>query len=263
MYFINMKNKKLILDIFNKFHKPEYLEIDPLLVVHRFSGKSNIEIIGLLAASLAYGRVDIIIRSIEKVLFISDNNLKEFSLNTSYIQKKRKLANFKHRFNDGEDIALLLETIKLIYKEFGSIEKLFYYSFSKSDGKMKSSMENFCSVFLNTAKKIYGSDKKSFAYFFPKPSKGSGCKRLNMYFRWMIRKSDGIDFGIWKKADPSILIIPVDVHVARVGKLFNLTDRKNSDWKTAEEITDSLRKLDPSDPVKFDFSLCRFGMVEM
>lgn len=258
-----MKNKKLILDIFKKYHKSKYLEIDPLIIVHRYSEKSQIEMVGLLAASLAYGRVDIIIRSIEKVLFISGNNLKDFTINTSYSHKKRKLANFKHRFNDGEDIALLLESIKLIYKKFGSLEELFYHSFSKSNGTLKDSMENFCSTFLNTANKIHGSNKKSFAYFFPKPSKGSGCKRLNMYFRWMIRKSDDIDFGIWEKADPSILIIPVDVHVARVGKLFNLTNRKNSDWKTAEEITASLRKLDIKDPVKFDFSLCRFGMVEM
>ncbi len=258
-----MKNKKLILDIFKKYHNPKYLEIDPLLVVHRYKDSKDIEIVGLLAASLAYGRVDIIIRSIEKVLFICNDDLKTFALNTPYSTKKRKLANFKHRFNDGNDIALLLESIKVIYKKFGSLEKLFYHSFSKGNGTMKETMEEFCNTFLETSYKINKTSKSSFAYFFPKPSKGSGCKRMNMYFRWMIRKKDGIDFGIWKKADPSMLIIPVDVHVARVGKQFELTNRKNSDWKTAEEITSSLRMLDSKDPIKFDFSLCRFGMVEM
>lgn len=258
-----MKHKKLILDIYTKYHNPNYLEIDPLLVVHRYKDKKDIEIVGLLAASLAYGRVDIIIRSIEKVLFICNDDLTDFVLNTSYTIKKRKLSNFKHRFNDGEDIALLLESIKIIYKNFGSLEKLFYHSVSNSNGTMKETMEQFCSTFLETAKKIEKVTKPSFAYFFPRPSKGSGCKRMNMYFRWMIRENDGIDFGIWKNADPSILIIPVDVHVARVGKEFALTKRKNSDWKTAEEITAALKKLDPKDPIKFDFSLCRFGMVEM
>lgn len=258
-----MKNKKLIQEIYNKYHDPKYLEIDPLLVVHRFTKKKDIEIVGLLAASLAYGRVDIIIRSIEKVLNICNDNIADFALNSSYSAKKQKLRDFKHRFNDGEDIALLLESIKIIYKKYGSIESLYYSSFKHSNGSMKDTMNNFCSAFLTTAEKINKSPKSSFAYFFPKPLKGSGCKRLNMYFRWMVRKEDGIDFGIWEKADPSMLIVPVDVHVARVGQKFDLTARKNSDWKTAEEITSSLKKLDPTDPVKYDFSLCRFGMVEM
>lgn len=258
-----MKHKKLIQQIYNKYHDSKYLEIDPLLVVHRFKNKKDIEIVGLLAASLAYGRVDIIIKSIEKILFICNDKLSDFTLNSSYSIKKQKLRDFKHRFNDGEDIALLLESIKIIYKKYGSLESLFYLSFKNSDGSMKETMNNFCDTFLKTAKEINKSHKSSFSYLFPKPSKGSGCKRLNMYFRWMIRKEDGIDFGIWEKGDPSILIIPVDVHVARVGQKFELTTRKNSDWKTAEEITSTLRKLDPTDPVKYDFSLCRFGMVEM
>lgn len=258
-----MKHKALIHKIYKRYHDPKFLEIDPLLVVHRFKTSSEIEIVGLLASSLAYGRVDIIIRSIEKVLAICNDNLQNFTLNTSYTIKKSKLSNFKHRFNDGTDIALLLESTKNIYKKYGSIENLFYHSFNHSNGTMKETMENFCKEFLNTADKIHKTSKSSFNYFFPLPSKGSGCKRLNMYFRWMIREEDGIDFGIWKDADPSILIIPVDVHVARVGLQFGLTSRKNSDWKTAEEITSSLRKLDPHDPIKFDFSLCRFGMIEM
>lgn len=259
-----MKHKKLILDIYNKYHDSKYLEIDPLLVVHRFKNKKDIEIVGLLSSSLAYGRVDIIIRSIEKVLFICDDNLTNFVLETTFSQKKKKLIGFKHRFNDGDDIALLLESTKVIYKNFGSLENLFNEGLRQSNGTMKETMEFFCSTFLETAFNINKKqESRSFAYFFPKPSKGSGCKRLNMYFRWMIRKRDGIDFGIWENANPSMLIIPVDVHVARVGQKFELTTRKNSDWKTAEEITNSLRKLDPKDPVKFDFSLCRFGMVEM
>lgn len=258
-----MKYKKLILDIYKKYHSPKYLEIDPLLVVHRFNKKKDIEIVGLLSASLAYGRVNIIIKSIEKILFAANNDLSDFTLNTTFNRKQKILKEFKHRFNDGEDIALLLESIKLIYEQYGSMEKLFYFCLKKGDGTMKSTMEFFCTAFINTAKKIYGTEKSSFLYFFPKPSKGSGCKRLNMYFRWMIRENDGIDFGIWKKADPSILLIPVDVHVTRIGQLFKLSTRKNSDWKTAEEITSALIEIDPKDPVKFDFSLCRFGMIEM
>ena len=103
-------------------------------------------------------------------------------------------------------------------------------------------------------------NQKSFNYLFPDPEGGSACKRMNMYFRWMIRKNDGIDFGMWKHIPSSILVMPVDVHVARIARMFGLTLRKNPDWKMAEEITKTLKKLDPDDPVKYDFSLCRYGM---
>lgn len=258
---MSQKSLKTTLDaIYKKYHSLRFLGSDPLVCVHRFSQPLQIEIVGLLASCLAYGRVERIIYSIERILKIACDDLVSFVKNTTFYEKKKSLYGFKHRFNTGDDIAILLETVKCILSEYGSIGNLIYTFISEDTCTMKNVLSKFTRSITIYKDLIERNHLKSFSYLIPAPEKGSACKRLNMYFRWMIRKSDGIDFGIWNNISPSMLIIPVDIHVAKIARYLNLSARKNADWKMAEEITDNLLQIEPDDPVKYDFSLCRYGM---
>ncbi|MGD9201626.1 MAG: TIGR02757 family protein [Chitinispirillia bacterium] len=255
------KKLKAKLDvIYKKYHSPRFLRSDPLIIVHRFHEPLQIEIVGLLASCLAYGRVETIIFSIESILKRAGNDLLSFVLNTSYTEKKKNLYGFKHRFNTGIDIAILLETVKCILSEYGSIGNLINKFNSEETYAMKNVLSKFTHKINFYKDLIVKNHLRSFSYLIPYPERGSACKRMNMYFRWMIRRNDGIDFGIWQDIPPSILVIPVDIHVAKIARYLHLSKRKKADWKMAEEITESLRKVDPGDPIKYDFSLCRYGM---
>jgi len=256
------KNK--IIEMYEKYHKPEFLKIDPLCVVHEFEEDENLEIVALLSASLAYGKVAMIIKSIREILRLTENDPLGYSKNSTLKDKEKLFADFKHRFNTGEDIALLFEIFSKIHKEYGSLKNFSKDVFVETETKnMYEFMTAFASHFLNEAAKIKNDVPYGFKYMFPLPEKKSACKRLNMFFRWMVREDDGIDLGLWSDIPKSILQIPVDTHVLKVSKKLKLTTRKQADWRASEEITNNLRKISPDDPVKFDFSLCRYGMVEL
>ncbi len=252
--------KRKLNSIYKKYHKPEYLELDPLVCVRKFRDTRDIEIAGLLASCLSYGRVEQIIRSVDSIITIMDNQPYSFCVNTSYKLKKSKFRGFKHRFNTGDDIAALLEAAKLAIREQGTLQVLFLSGLQQPNHTFKHAAHNF----TQSLKKYAGkSHNDSFSYLLPSPMSGSACKRLAMYFRWMVRPDDGIDFGVWKSVSPGILVIPLDVHVGRVAVELGMTKRKNLDWKAAEEITSFLRTINPEDPVIYDFSLCRYGMLRM
>jgi uncharacterized protein (TIGR02757 family) len=125
-------------------------------------------------------------------------------------------------------------------------------------------LEKFVQMILDTKVAIPSTSSQApsnFKFLLPLPSRGSACKRLNLFLRWMVRPDDGIDFGIWKKISPSQLIIPLDTHVARIARRIGLTRRTSADWKTALEVTHALRQLDSADPVKYDFAICKLGML--
>jgi uncharacterized protein (TIGR02757 family) len=248
-------------DIFQKYHKPEYLRLDPLLCVHAFAERQEREIAGLVASVLAYGRAEIIIRNCNTLFEKTGNEISAFATTTSYSEKKKLFKGFKHRFNDHIDMALLFQIIGEIIKEYGTIEGLFVASAEKSLS-MKVLLHNFSIAVKKRGERIFGCSKKSFEYLFPSPESGSACKRLNMYLRWMVRRDDSIDFGLWRRVSSSLLIIPVDTHIASLARELKLTTRKSADWAMAEEITARLRRFDPDDPVRYDFSLCRVGMVD-
>lgn len=254
--------KKTLDDIYKEYHHPKLLGLDPLVCVRKFNRGDERETVGLIAASLAYGRVEIIVRSIN---IIVDDVMRgdpiNFITNTSYKVKSNALKNFKHRFNTGEDIAALCESMKNIIAQYGSIEKCFCDCMNNHNENLKDALTQFTNIIKNYAQKNCNVPS-NINYLIPSPIKGSACKRLLMYLRWMIRDDDGIDFGVWKSIDPKILIIPVDTHVAKIARELKLTNRKIADWKMAEEITAALRKFSPNDPVKYDFSLCHYGMVD-
>lgn len=257
-----MESLKNILETtYNLYHKPEFLRLDPLQCVHEFTDNRDIEVAGLIAAVLAYGRAEIIIRNIT-VLFerISRQPFK-FTLNTTFKEKQATFKGFKHRFNDGQDMAILFECIAECIRQHGSLEGGFTSYGLQNELSLKGRLDAFTGEFKKIGKSIAKKVPPSFAYLLPSPSSGSACKRMNMFLRWMVRKPDQIDFGIWNTVSPSILIIPVDTHVAKLGRQMNFTKRNTADWRMAEEITAGLRNYDSTDPVRYDFSLCRVGML--
>jgi uncharacterized protein (TIGR02757 family) len=236
------------------------MRMDPVEYVHAVSGKANRELAGLLASSLAYGRVETIRANIQELFAITGNDLCSFVDTVPYTEKRRMLFGFKHRFNDGADMALLCESLRNARAEYGSLEALFVSGIQLGD--MHGTLTAFTGSLRSYAQHSAGQIASSFAYLLPRPENGSACKRLNMFLRWMVRRNDGIDLGLWTEVDPCMLIMPVDTHVAAVARTLMLTARKTVDWRMAEEITAALKKINPSDPVKYDFSLCRAGMID-
>jgi uncharacterized protein (TIGR02757 family) len=256
--------KETIESIYRKYHNYEYLmkykDTDPLVCVRRFNDAANREIVGLVASALARGRRETIVRSINELIDgAMGGKPAAFVKDVSYREKRRALVNFKHRFNDGEDIAALLEATNVLIRRYGSLGNCFSDCLTRSSGQFKGALALFVDEINKGALTNDGVFRPGFV---PSPSSGSACKRLALYLRWMVRK-DGIDLGVWKDVPASILVIPVDTHVAKIAKHYELTGRTTSvGWKMAEEITAALRKFDSEDPVRYDFSLCHAGMED-
>ncbi len=256
------------LDMLYRTYEKGFLESDPLSFVHRYTSDEDREIVGLIASSLAYGRVAGIKKSVERVLSVMGGEPARFIGGFRPRVEGRLFKDFRHRFNVGNDISCLLYFARQMIETGGSIGGFFMRGYSSSDKNIKEALTRFSSsvLSLDTAG-IYGSGglpaSAGVRFFFPSPAGGSPCKRLNLYLRWMVRRGDGLDFGIWRGISPSKLVIPLDTHIARIASYLGLTTRKSRDWKMAEEITASLARLDPRDPVKYDFALCRLGILEV
>jgi len=251
-----------------KAYDREFLSSDPLYYLHEFSASSDREIVGLIASSLAYGRVAGIKKSIEKVLAVMEGDPTGFVLNFRPHVEGGLFKGFRHRFNVGDDISCLLYFARQMIEQSGSIGGFFMRGYATDDKNIKKALLTFTAgVLALDSVPVYGSgqlpEKAGVRFFFPSPLGGSPCKRLNLYLRWMVRRADGIDFGIWQDVSPSKLVVPLDTHIARISVNLGLTSRKSRDWKMAEEITESLKCLDPEDPIKYDFALCRLGILDM
>lgn len=257
---MNSAISQKIHDTFRKFHSPDFLHMDPLCLVRIHKTPHQKEVAGLIASALAYGRVEQIIRSVETIMTRVDNDPFGFAKDTAFAEKKKRLSGFVHRFNTGTDIALLLEATGRTLHRYGSLEEAFGTP-SIQGGTMREYADRFCDRLLRSVGNVVAERSRSFGYLLAKPSAGSACKRLNMYFRWMVRDDDGIDCGVWNSIPTSMLIMPLDAHTGAAARHLGLTRRTTCNWKTAEEVTESLRTIDPVDPVRFDFSLCRMGMI--
>lgn len=255
LIFMPKITKEVIESIYRRYHHPRYLGLDPLVCVRRFGDAASREIVGLFASALARGRVEIIVHNINLIIDdVMGGDPVSFAMGTSYAEKRRALAGFKHRFNDGDDVAALLEAVKVLVGRYGALGECFRGCVARSGGQMKAALTFFTD-------ELKGVLKGNAMSLIPSPANGSACKRMALYLRWMVRKDDGIDLGVWKGIPASILLIPVDTHVAQIARHYGLTSRSAADWKMSEEITAALRKFDPKDPVRFDFALCHAGMV--
>jgi uncharacterized protein (TIGR02757 family) len=169
-----------------------------------------------------------------------------------------------HRWTRGRDLVALLWIIRQMLERSGSIERFFVEGLDASDPDVERALNSFSYRALSLdLRAAYGRRppvRGGVRYFFPRPSAGSACKRLNLFLRWMVRR-DEVDLGVWASIPPSKLIVPLDTHVIRLGRCLRLTRYTSPGWRMASEITASLRAIDPDDPVRFDFSLCHVGMM--
>lgn len=240
-----------------EYNQPSFIKDDPVSIPHMFSQQADIEIAGFFAAVFAWGNRTIIIKKSRELMQAMDLSPHQFILHHTDNDLK-KLLSFKHRTFNTTDLLYFIEFLQFHYSKHPSLESAFTLGMIPNDDTTENALTGFHHYFFSL-EHVPARTRKHIAT----PEKNSTCKRLNMFLRWMVRPDDGgVDFGIWKNISPAQLICPIDLHVARVAKRFNLLSRKQIDWQAAIELTTHLRKLDPNDPVKYDFALFGLGVVE-
>ncbi len=240
------------------YNRPAFIKDDPICVPHDFSKKQDIEIAGFFASIFAWGNRTTIISKSRELMQLMDHRPHEFCLHHSDAELK-KLLGFKHRTFNSTDLLYFIAFLQFHYSRYNSLEDAFLMNpDQRASFTVENNLIHFHEYFFSL-EHVPPRTKKHIAT----PYKGSTCKRLNMFLRWMVRTdTKGVDFGLWKKIRPAQLVCPIDLHVARVAKRFHILERKQIDWQAALELTAYLRTLDPQDPVKYDFALFGLGVIE-
>jgi uncharacterized protein (TIGR02757 family) len=237
---------------------------DPVHIVRRYPRPDDREIVGFCAAALAFGRVASVLQSIESLLRVMGSQPAAFVRDFDAARDRVPLEPLVHRWIRGRDLAALLVILQRMLREAGSIEAFFSVGDDPSQPDLSTALDSFSQRALETdLRPVYGVHRPKrlgVCYFFPRPSAGSACKRLNLFLRWMVRH-DAIDLGVWKTITPARLVVPLDTHVIRLGRCLRLTRYASPGWKMAADLTASLRAIDPEDPIRYDFSLCHVGMM--
>lgn len=237
-----------------QYEHPQFLKSDPLQVPHRFSKKEDIEISAFLTATIAWGNRKSIINNASRMMELMDNAPHDFVLghNEEHLELLRA---FIHRTFNGEDLCYFVKALQNIYRHHKGLEAVFTTYQAKSS--LQPAIARFKEVFFELP------HQPRTAKHVSNPEKGSAAKRINMFLRWMVRPADkGVDFGLWKGISPGKLSCPLDVHSGNVARKLNLLKRKQNDAKALQELDKKLRKLDPGDPVKYDFALFGLGVFE-
>jgi len=236
---------------------------DPIQIVRRFVRSDDREVVGFIASALAFGRVSSVLQSIERVLAATGPRPADFIRRFHPVRDGKPFAGIVHRWTRGPDIVALLWVLHQMLERSGSIEAFFLEGYDPAAEDVESALESFSRRALALdLKAAYGRvrGRPGVCYFFPRASAGSGCKRLNLFLRWMVRR-DALDLGVWTRVSPAKLVVPLDTHVIRVGRCLRLTSYTSPGWRMARDITASLRRIDADDPVKYDFALCHLGMM--
>lgn len=249
-------------DLYDRFERRRDVA-DPVHCVRGYVDPADQEVAGFCAAALAFGRVASVLRSVEALLAAMGPSPAAFVRRFDPARDDTGIGGITHRWTRGVDLVALLWILRQMIEQRGSLESFFLDGYRSDADDVAPALESFCgrAVAMNLDK-VYGTDpRRGVAYFFPRPSRGSGCKRINLFLRWMVRR-DRLDLGAWRRVDPAKLIVPLDTHVIRVGQCLRLTRYRSPGWAMAREITESLRRFDRVDPVKYDFALCHLGMME-
>ncbi len=237
---------------------------DPLELVLRYQIPEDQEVVGLLAAAFAYGRADLVVRNVSGVLVkIGSSPHRYLRDEFDVSEASSRFAGFSHRFQKTPELVALLRRISNAIRAHGSLGKLFEATHVKADETVRDSLQRFVEALIGPP---YPDESlqvtRGLRYLLSSPADGSACKRMNLYLRWMVRTTSP-DLGLWRFVDPASLIMPLDTHIQRITTFLGLNRRKSTDWRTAEALTAALRRLDRSDPVKYDFAICRLGILSL
>lgn len=258
----------LVKELFEKLYDLPVLTTriknDPIEFPHLYTDSRDIELAGFIASSLAFGRIELFKPVIRKLLsFADDGRLYDYVIAFDPDTDGKSFDTLYYRMCKGRDIACMIFMLREAIRKYGTIGNLFYSCYDASDNII-GALQRFVDILKDIdTTPVYGSNirPRGLLQLIPSPDNGGPCKRLNMFLRWMIRPNDGIDFGLWNKISPSVLIIPLDVHIGRICKNLKMTERKSANWAMAEEITDKFRKISPEDPLKYDFAICHLGIT--
>jgi uncharacterized protein (TIGR02757 family) len=237
---------------------------DPIQIVRRYTRRDDQEVVGFCAAALAFGRVAGVLQTVETLTRVMGPEPAAYVRAFDPKAPHPELRAMVHRWTRGADLVALLWLLRQMIDRSGSIEAFFLEGYDPDAVDLGGALDSFSRRALALdVRAVYGKrapKRTGVCYFFPRPSAGSGCKRLNLFLRWMVRR-DAVDLGAWTRLPPAKLIVPLDTHVIRLGRCLGLTRYTSPGWRMAAEITASLRAIDPADPVRFDFSLCHVGMM--
>jgi len=247
----------------------ERLAADPVAYPRRYVNRRDQEVAGVLAATLAYGRVTLFGAVLDTLFSRLDAHGGPAHVVTHFDPEtmREELGSLRYRFNTGVDWLLLLGALHRIYTEMESLEDLLLPAGDAIEDGLIRLVDRLRVEVVASAADCgvtatgFEALPRGIRYLLPSPRSGSACKRWNLFLRWMIRPaSDGVDLGLWTKVSPRALVVPLDTHVLRIARFIGLTSRRDGSWRTALEVTDALRVFDPEDPVRFDFSLAHLGI---
>jgi len=249
--------------LYHGFNAPNSL-VDPIELVRPYARGADREIAGFIASALAFGNVTAVMASVRAALAPLGPSPATFVRAFDPGRDGEAFNSFVHRWTRGRDLVALIWVLHQMLERSGSIEQFFVEGDDPAAADVTTGLESFSrrAMALDLTR-VYGGrppGRTGVPYFFSRPSSGGACKRLNLYLRWMVR-SDQVDLGVWTRFTPARLIVPLDTHVIRLGQCLRLTRYRSPGWRMAADITARLRALDPSEPVRFDFSLCHVGMM--
>jgi uncharacterized protein (TIGR02757 family) len=238
--------------LYSLYNHRKFVHPDPLEFLYLYPDTGERELVGLIASSLAYGRVTQILKSVSSILERMHPSPRAFLLGSSKKGLFSSFSGFRHRFTTGDEMACMLLGAKQVIENYGSLYNCFLAGFNKNDSTVIPAISAF-------VKELNWAAAKRTNSLLPSPDMGSACKRMNLFLRWMVRK-DRVDPGGWHGVPKSRLIIPLDTHMYNICTELDMTCRKNADMLTAVEITKAFREIAPEDPVRYDFSLTRLGI---
>lgn len=238
--------------LYGAYNHRDFVHPDPLEFLYHYPVLQDREIVALVASSLAYGRVEQILKSVSLVLDRVGPSPFHFLMTSSPESLLSGFSGFKHRFTAGNELAWMLWGARCAIEKYGSLLECFLAGWNDKESTVLPGLAAFVKAF---PVKIAG----CWSGFLPSPARGSACKRLNLFMRWMVRH-DAVDPGGWGQIPPSKLIVPLDVHMHGISLHLGLTNRKTADLRTAVEVTQAFQKIVPEDPVRYDFALTRLGI---
>jgi uncharacterized protein (TIGR02757 family) len=263
---ISLKEREALLhEYYRRFHQPRFLEWDPLLLVREFEGRDIQEYVALVSGLMAFGGVKQILASLRKVVTRLELHDHSRVLDLPVEKLAEQLSGYSHRVYVGKDLALLTVLYQESRRRYGSLGAHFLVHHDASNETIEQGLSGLIEDYKTWANESAFKPGAHFKHMLNSPAQGSTCKRWLMYLKWMVRPDDGIDLGLWKEHTairPDHLLIPLDTHLFKISKKLGLTKKNTPNFKMSIEVTRGLKKTDPMDPTRFDFSLCRFGMFD-